>query len=500
MTNKPTTEFRLGVRGLPQIFDTMIPGGLYALQISSPPARNALVTQCVTAGTEQGRVGLISNGSLQRLIHPPLEAGVDTLSKAIHDGKLTAFRLKESSAKNIFRNGPERFTLEIEHFKVPDDALIVFDGADDLFTLQDPFVVAEQARVYREWMRRRGGCGVLVFSKLSSTSQFSAAYQTLLDHLDGAVRLESGAERLSWSVDFWTSPLGMAASRTLGAQIRADASLEISDAQDLARGMDSMAPAQDEDDVFCMDSTLAGVARHGEGHWVFCDNLMGLLHATRSSTAASIILLFDHGTDLRELAQVSHILRVSLGKRIRLLVRELNASLRYQNELLLMHLGVNMIIHRDVPVARVQLALESLKGVVFDRDVDVDFESALRSVAPSHACGLLPHEGFVKEVTKIVGHSKELGIPYVLVRITIPDGMSAQTAADHFKLVRGGDVMTFNERFLLLFVSACPQASLLATLKRIGGESIQDIFPDMEFAVREEAVTSHLGQLSLAKN
>lgn len=500
MTNKPTTEFRLGVRGLPQIFDTMIPGGLYALQISSPPARNALVTQCVTAGIERGGVGLISNGSMQRLIHPPLEAGSGNLSAAIHDGKLKAFRLKESSAKNVFRNGPERFTLEVEHFKLPDDALIVFDGADDLFTLQDPFVVAEQARVYREWMRRRGGCGVLVFSKLSSTSQFSAAYQALLDHLDGAVRLESGTERLSWSVDFWTSPIGMAAARTLGAQIRANASLEISDAQDSARGIDSSTAAEDEADVFCMDSTLAGVARHDEGHWVFCDSLVGLLHATRNAKAATIILLFDHGTDLRELAQVSHILRVSLGKRMRLLVRELNASLRYQNELLLMHLGVNMIVHRDVPVARVLLALESLKGVVFDRDVDVDFESALRSVTPSHACGLLPQDSFVKEVSRIVGHSKELGIPYVLVRIAIPDGMSAQTAADHFKLVRGGDVMTLGDGFLLLFVSACPQASLLATLRRIGGESIQDIFPKMEFATREEAVASHLAQLSLAKN
>lgn len=483
------------------MLDAMIAGGLYAIQISSPPARNALAIQCIDASVEQGCAALITNGSLQRLLHPRLDGGLDARDKVLCGGKLQAFRLKESSAKNVFRHGPGRFTQEVDHFNIPRDALILFDGADDLFTLQDPFVVAEQAQVYREWMHERGGCAVLVFTMLSSTSQFSAAYQSLLGHLDGAVRLESSPERLSWVVDFWTSPIGMVASRTLGAQIQQDGELEVFQSANSTEGATAgaLAAADDEDDVFCMDSTLTGIARQGKGHWIFCGNLVGLLHATRNATAATVILLFDHGTELRQLAQVAHVLRVSLGKRLRIVVRELNGSLRYQNELLLMHLGVNMVVHRDVPVARLFLALESLKGVVFDRDVDVDFESALASVTPSHACGLLPAQGFVQEVSRIVEHSKELGVPYVLVRIKVPEGMSASAASDHFKLARGGDIMTTDKRMLFLFISACPQASLAATLTRIGGASIQDIFPSMDFAVRQEEVTDFLGHLTPAE-
>jgi cellulose biosynthesis protein BcsE len=509
-----TTEsgaFQLGIPGMPPLLGSMVKGGLYAVQVSSPPARSALLTLSLSAAVraEQPSV-LVTNGSLRRIL------GRGRLQEAIRDETLAVFTLRESTAKNIFRHGPERFVQELDLFGFPPEALYVFDGADDLFTLQDPFIAAEQIRCYREWVRERDGCGLLIFSLLGSNSQFASTYQSLLDHVDGAVRLESGKEQLEWIVDFWASPSGVVASRALRARIESNGVLSIAESAgdktigktQLAAGGGSAdatvlasAAAKDEQDVYYMDSTLAGIAKGAPGKWTLCDSLVGLMHASRGAVAAAAILVFDRSTDLRQLAQAVHTLRTSLGKQFKIIVRELDASLRYQNELLLLRLGANLILHRDVPVARLQLAIQSLAGQVFARDVDVNFDHALASVSVSKGVGYCAAPQFCQQVADIVERSKSLSIPYALIRAKAPVGTTVEQAVPRFKLTRNGDMVTAINDDIFLFLSACPEASLLPTLKRVAGERFQDDFREMSFAIQEAAVKTQLAELAhLAKS
>jgi cellulose biosynthesis protein BcsE len=487
--------FQLGIPGLPPLLNTMVKGGLYAVQISSPPARSALVTLSLAAALRaEHQAVLVTNGSLRRLL------GRGRLQEALHDETLSIFTLKESTAKNIFRHGPQRFTQELDLFGFPPEGYFVFDGADDLFTLQDPFVAAEQIRCYREWVRDKDACGLLVFTLLGTNSQFASTYQSLLDHVDGAVRLESGKEQLEWLVDFWASPGGVVASRALRARIESNGVLAITEATEKTVKLDSAgaaaAPAQDAQDVYFMDSTLVGIAKTAQGKWTFCDNLVGLMHASRSAQAASTILVFDRSTDLRQLAQAVHTLRTGLGKQVKIIVRELDASLRYQNELLLLRLGANMVLHRDVPVARLQLAIQSLAGQTFSREVNVNFDSALASVSTAHGVGYAQAPQFCAQVADIVERSKALSIPYALVRAKVPRGMPLEQAVGRFRLNRNGDMVTATTDEIFLFLSACPQASLLPTLKRVAGESFENDYQDVRFAVQETAVTAELAELA----
>ena len=501
-----TTEngaFQLGIPGLPPLLNSMVRGGLYAVQISSPPARSALVTLSLAAALRSNHQSvLVTNGSLRRLL------GRGRLNEALRDETLSIFTLKESTAKNIFRHGPQRFTAELDLFGFPSEGYFVFDGADDLFTLQDPFIAAEQIRCYREWVRDKDACGLLVFTLLGTNSQFAGTYQSLLDHVDGAVRLESGKEQLEWLVDFWASPSGVVASRAMRARIEANGVLAITEASEktlskleASGGAAGGPPAQDAQDVYFMDSTLVAVSKNAPGKWTFCDNLVGLMHASRNAQAASAILVFDRSTDLRQLAQAVHTLRTGLGKQIKIIIRELDASLRYQNELLLLRLGANLVIHRDVPVARMQLAIQSLAGQTFTRDVDVNFDTALASVSTSHGCGYVQAAQFCQQVADIVERSKALSIPYALIRAKPPKGQGLEQAVSRFRLNRNGDMVTATNDEIFLFLSACPQASLLPTLKRVAGGSFENEYQDVRFAVQEAAVVTELAELSrLAKS
>lgn len=499
MPSAPTHDYNLGIAGLPPLLDAMITGGLYGVQTSSPPTRPALVASALAATLRCGMPAvLISSGSPQRLLDRAREQGLDNLEQAAWEEKLFLFRLKEFSAKNVFRHGPQRFLQELDHFEIPKGALIVFDGADEMFTLQDAVVASEQVRNYRDWIQRKEACGLLVFTQLSGSSQFSGTYQALQEHLDGAVRLESGNEQLEWLADFWISPTGVVASRSLRARIESNGALAISEQpvrQDEAAA--TQAVANDENDIFSLDSTLVGIAQHGHGKWIFADSVVGLLHACRSAVAATIILTYDRSTDLRQLAQAAHTLRITLGKRMRIVVRELDASLRYQNELLLLNLGVNLIIHRDVPVSRFVLALESLRGQIFDRDIEVDFDAALASVTPGRKQGYLPPAVFSHEVQEIMARSKALAVPYALVGMELPEQLDPASAVARFRINRAGDLITATDRQILVFLSACPQVNLLPTLKRLAGENVEDEFPCMRFSVKEREIETELAALNL---
>ena len=70
-----------------------------------------------------------------------------------------------------------------------------------------------------------------------------------------------------------------------------------------------------------------------------------------------------------------------------------------------------------------------------------------------------------------------------------------------FKLTRNGDMVTAINEELFLFLSACPEASLLPTLRRVAGDRFQEDFREMSFAIQETAVKTQLAELAhLAKS
>ncbi|HEX8989407.1 MAG TPA: BcsE family c-di-GMP-binding protein [Rhodocyclaceae bacterium] len=495
MTSSISNSYCMGVPGLPPIVDSMVGGGLYAIQVSSPPARSALLSSVIGTSVRKGVPTAVCGGTPKRILQRAQELGFPELEDAARDGRLALFALKDAAAKNIFRHGAARFLLELDHFGVADGSLVVFEGAEELFTLQDPSAASEQVREYRDWFQQRDACGVFLFNLLSPNSHAGATYQSLLEYLHGAARLESRHEELAWLIEFWTSVSGVVASRSLPARLGSEGTLTISERSEAAAADPAVPEARDANDVFSLDRSLVDVSRQAAGQWIFADNLVGLLHACRNAVAATIILVYDGETELRQLAQAAHTLRITLGRRVRIVVRELDSSLRYQNELLLLNLGVNLILHREVPPSRLMLALESLKGQTFNRDIDVDFDAALASVAPTKLAGWLPPAAFAHEAAVVVDRSKALAVPYALVELRLPAPADADAALERFSIKRPGDLLTAADGKLYLFLSACPQVNLLATLRRLAGDGVEEAFPDMRFLVAEAEVRAELAAI-----
>jgi hypothetical protein len=151
-----------------------------------------------------------------------------------------------------------------------------------------------------------------------------------------------------------------------------------------------------------------------------------------------------------------------------------------------------LVIHKDVPVSRVPLLLESLNGQSFNRDVGINFEQALASVLPTRLRGYLPALRFRREVQFILDRAGTLNIPSVLIIGQPIQGVSALDVLQNISLTRAGDLNSSDGVSCFVFLNACPESVMQATLNKILGCSSEDVFENLEFIVNGADISNRL--------
>jgi len=496
-----TAMISLGVPGLPSLTDGLVVGGLYLLIAETASARFPILAASLSAGLGRGtkcRIVLPQNPEvfIQRLE----SFGNLSVLQGIEDHQLQLFTMQDEFSKKMFRYGAEAFVRELEHYEFPDGSYVVFDQADDLLSLHDVALALDQVDVLRKWALEHQVTVLLVLTRVNESQ--ASTINALMDDLTGIARLGASRNGLELSFDYWQSPEGTIAGRSflLSAVSSGLYEARSSAASDEGANTESRFETSEEADgsgahFFYMDPDLGALAKQMHGNWQRVDTLVGMMHATRNLRAATCILLFQKGSVLRQLAETVHTLRLTLGRYARIVVQEKDASLRYQNESLLLKLGLNLVVNRDVPVSRLPLLLESLKGQIFNRDVDINFEAALASVMPTQLHGYLLPQRFVREAAVILDRAETLNVPCALI-VGLP--VASLTMLDliaNNAISRAGDLITADAEKCFVFLNACPQSVMLATLERLLAVSVDDAFLNIKFVVNKEEMQAELAAL-----
>jgi cellulose biosynthesis protein BcsE len=498
---------RLGVRGLPTLTNSLVAGGLYVLIAETASARFPLLSSSLGTALNDGRqCTVVVPGNPEQFIQRLEGQGDLKLQQALVNGKCRMFEAQAEFPKKMFRYGADGFVQELEHFGVGEHGYLIFDQADDLISLHDMGMALEQIEILSQWLRDHQVTALLIFLRL--TDVHAANLNALMDNLSGIAHLGSDEEGLRLSFDYWQSPEGAVVGRhhalgTLDTGLyeviqRAGAMVESTGGGSTGMGVGSQAvprPTDEPPSYFYMDPELGSLASTMPGHWQQVDSLVGMMHATRQHRAPIVIFCYRPDTALRLLTEAVHTLRVNLGPYAQLIVQEKDASLRYQNEALLLRLGLNLVIHRDVSTPRIPLLLGSLAGQMFNRNVDIDFEAALSSVMPSRVRGYQAPVSFVREVRLLLDRSAMLNIPFVLLVGLPAQGQAMLDVLSLMKLSRGGDLVTADTHNCYVFLHACQQAVALTAMERILGTSVDEVFESMAFQVTREDVERSLDGL-----
>ncbi|KVA14515.1 cellulose biosynthesis protein BcsE [Burkholderia ubonensis] len=486
-----STLSRLAIDGLPDEWTQLDAGGLYAVYAAArTPACDALLwesarqarTRDVTVVLardhasvaaqlgERGFAGAaLAPGwprNLNVLAMPPAPA--DAQPDAAHAGPGPFARLMGG-----FR-AMKRFGFHAR-------SLYFVEGAERWFSWNDPAALAEEGRAFADWCRMHRIAVVLL---MNPDACHASADDAGADDLPlvrdarrtrrsafhsvcaGVAQLQRTHGELLWVVDFWRAGDTLAAGEVRPLRFAPSGRLSaIFDADALAQPR-QMKLASDEDRVVVSRAVVDGES-WVPNDWEIVDDNAAVVAACAKAQAATAVLAFRTRTQLEALCADVHTLRRQCGGALKITIVERGEVLRHQFEMLVLSLGANSVIGRDLPFSRLQAAVRSLHGQLQARPVAADYRAALAAALGDTVLGYLPVGAFCLRTRAVLDRGAVLALSHTLVKMTLLPGVAHVDALRHCQPRRAGDVVTADAEHLYVFLFACEPADADEALKRI---------------------------------
>lgn len=504
---------RLNISDLPETTDTMIPGGVYAMIAETPPARFPALAVSLYGAAQNGITATLLVATAPKVFIERLsQVGFPYADEALDTGRFQVFQFQDDFSKKMFRFGTDAFLGELDHFRLPAHSYLVIDQADDLLSLHDINLGLSQADALGAWARKLKVTVLLVFTRLASVPNAMATLTGLMDHLSGIVRLGGFQDGLDLTFEYWQSPSGTIAAKVYGLSILDSGMYRVKPAEAprltepvltsapyFAASAAALAPEPEEapEDIryLYINPGVFELSERVPGHWQACDSIISVIRAAFGARAPTVLLVFERDTVLSNLAEAVHTLRLSLGKRARIVVIERDASLRYSNEILLLRLGTSLVINRSVDTNRIPLMLESLHGQVFNREIEMNYDAALASVMGSPKRGYLAPSRFAHEVTAVLDRAEMLNLPCAMVVATPGKGKAGIELLAKIRLSRTGDLSSTDGTHCYLFFHGVPESSLPRALQTVVGNAPETLFSRMQFMLTRDDIRQRLAGL-----
>jgi len=493
LAGRRQVQNRLAISGLPDGWTALAPGSLYLVYgIPGTAAADALlfesacdasaraVTLVLSAAREkplarlQEKEGARSLPShLNVLTLRPREPAVDAASNANDE--------EPNAARPLARLFGALRALKPYGFKR--GSMFFVEGAEQWFSWDRPDDLAYEGRVLANWCETRGITLVLLAgSAAPSTNELpldAEATEERLEHeardlerdafhgsCKGVARLQHTHGELLWHVDFWRARSALAAGEVRALRFTRAGRLMVAPQEDKADSVGQACIAQDEMRVIATRGVV-GNESWVPPEWEIVDDLQAALGAGLGAHAASIVLDYASSNQLEAVCETVHTLRRTCGRALKIVLVERGQVLRHQFELLVLNLGANLVIGRDVPFSRMQSLMQSLRGQLNARPVAADYRAALAAALSDEVRGYLPVKGFVAQVRNVLGRGQLLNLPHVLVKLRLKPEVAHTDALRQCRPNRDGDVMSADGMHVYVFLFACRLADAQGSLARI---------------------------------
>jgi hypothetical protein len=513
ITERPLQGISLLASGLADGSDQMLPGRAYALVALSPPARLPLVaTALADAVRQEQAASLVLATEPAAFVRRLQGAGFAEALSLWRAGAWQVLQIQEGFDKKHFRYGTDAFTRELHHYQVGRNSLLIFDQADEFLSLHDTALAVDQARQLSAWAERLNATVLLVFNRAASSPAALACLNSLMDELAGLARVGVQEHGLCLAVDYWQGPQGTVVSRRWPLEedegtgaYKAKSGMALSGpmaapASSPPATPSAPAPALAPESHFL--TTDGGLqARWAEslgGQWVTCNSALSLLREAMAVSEPTVLLPYARSTDLRQLAELVHTLKLALPGAAKLIVVECDAALRYGQEALLLRLGASLVIHRGAPEARIPLMLGAVRAQQAQAPASgIGFEAALSSVGVPAESGRVPIGIFVREARASVLRSSVLGVPNALLVGRPKAELTCKDILARLHLPRSGDLLSSDGSVCVVFLSSCPKASLDSALAHAFPAGLKDVFDSWDLGLTEADILARLGRLPL---
>ncbi|KAA1006621.1 cellulose biosynthesis protein BcsE [Paraburkholderia panacisoli] len=403
----------------------------------------------------------------------------------------------------------------LKRFGFRSRSLYFVEGAERWFDWDDADALAREGRMLANWCAARKITLVLLLGAPSDVSELddaqwfesgTSAQQAAIEQgrnefhatCAGVARLERTHGELLWHIDFWRADRTLVTGEVRSLRFTESGRLSVApDAPGGAAARGDGLLARDEQRVVVSRAVVSGHQAWVPPHWEVVADQAAVLAACADAQAATVVLDYAGGAQLDALCAAIHALRRQAGRALKIVVVERGEVLRHQYELLVLTLGANLVLGRDLPFSRMQSLLQSLQGQLHTRPIAADYRAALSAALSDAVLGYLPPAAFSERVRTVLERSAMLQLPHVLVKLTLLPQCAHVDALRHCVPRRAGDVFTADAAHLYVFLFACRLADADAALARIFDVPVEGIAQTLVH-LAEERIGAELDALQAA--
>lgn len=310
--------------------------------------------------------------------------------------------------------------------------------------------------------------------------------------LCGLAELKTDVEPNQWGVSWWHDNVISEANTLYPLTTRKHG-------WEIQKNTPSSVAEQTGDDQWMLlaeHSVLEGAPPLSERWFLFDDNV-ALAERASHARAATVIFALSGNDEVDVLARQIHRLRMQRGNSLKIVVREMNSSLRYVDQRLLQACGANLVVPHAARLSSFLTLLDDLQNLSFTRHVPEDIEVLLDSRLPTHHKGYLPLPVFCRVMNDIWAHAalatESRGI---LISLRPASGISPQQAMSLCSLRRDGDILTVTEQHLYLFLSNCQISDVESVLDFLFNLPVKDVFANQTFWSQELDIQTVIRRLA----
>ncbi|RQS79676.1 cellulose biosynthesis protein BcsE [Burkholderia seminalis] len=489
------TLSRLAIDGLPDAWTQLEAGGLYAIYAAGgTPACDALVWESARqARTRDVTVVLARDAArvADQMASLGFAGGVQPAGWPRNLNVLAMPPAVEAADDGLGTGAPRRAApgpfarltgglRAMRRYGFRARSLYFVEGAQRWFSWDDPVALADEARALADWCRTHRLALVLLLDPEAARAGDDARTDDapLVRDADrtprsgfhgicsGVAQLQRTHGELLWIVDFWRVGDTLAAGEVRPLRFAPGGRLSASIDGGATEPAYRMKLASDEDRVIVSRAVLDGTNRL-PADWEIVEDNAAVVAACARAQAATAVLAFRSHAQLEALCADVHALRRQCGGALKIAVVERGEVLRQQFEMLVLSVGANRVVARDLPVSRMQAAVHALRGQLYARSVAPDYRAALAAALGDSVLGYLPVGAFCLRIRAVLDRGAVLALPHTLAKITLLPGVSHVDALRHCRPRRAGDVVTADPGHLFVFLFACEPADADDALARI---------------------------------
>ena len=484
-------QVRLGVFGLPSDVGLCGAGWASVLLVRDEALGQCCVLASARNFQQAGSLAILASGESGQKF---MDQSARSFDSAVECGRRALFfRITDEYAKIMGRLSVNRLFDETEACGVTAQHAVLVQGGQAIFDWQNHDLLIKQWRAWKAWAASHHAPVLLIIDDINGADGLLPLLQSLPELVPNLAVLDADCGGGLLTVERWAGQ-DRSVHRQFGLKLSAeDKSLHSDGSEMNARG-GAILYAPDQGRVIVTAVTVAGV-RGVPAEWTVVNDLSAMEAVCNNAVAATILLHADGDQEFETLSRFVHRMRLSRPRSLKIIVREVGNKLRYNNELVLLRLGANLMVHKETSFSRLLQVINDMATQTFSRLIESEYLLAVQAAEPNRVAGYLSPSIFCREVVAMLKRSERINLGHCLIRLPILSRLAQLDALQACQARRFGDIFTADQHSVYLFLFACRESDVDSTLDRLFSVPVAELFSSHIIEPTPELILESVGQL-----